>query len=73
MELESKDVPAAVSDLEAAVRLSPNNGKFHEELADAYKAALRPADAQREMETSKMLMKRTQTNTSTPAAATPNQ
>ena len=47
MELESKDAAVAISELEAAVRLSPNSEKFHHELADAYTAALRPTDAQR--------------------------
>ena len=42
-------------DLEAAVKLSPNNKEFHHELADAYTAAHRPADAQKEMEIYAML------------------
>ena len=50
MELESGDTAAAISELEAAVRLLPNSEKFHQELAHAYTAALRPADAQKEME-----------------------
>lgn len=55
MELESNDAAVAISELEAAVRLSPNSEKFHHELADAYTAALRPTDAQKEMEICKML------------------
>jgi len=55
MELESKDAAVAISELEAAVRLSPNSEKFHHELADAYTAALRPTDAQKEMEICNML------------------
>ena len=50
MELEDGDTAAAILELEAAVRLSPNSEKFHLELADAYKAALRPVDAQKEIE-----------------------
>jgi tetratricopeptide (TPR) repeat protein len=55
MELEGNDAAVAISELEAAVRLSPNSEKFHHELADAYKAALRPTDAKKEMEICKML------------------
>jgi predicted Zn-dependent protease len=50
MELESGDTAAAISELEAATRLMPNSEKFHQQLADAYAAARRPADAQKEME-----------------------
>lgn len=59
-ELESGDAAAAIPELEAAVRLLPDSEKFHEQLADAYTAALRPTDAQKEMETSKQLRTRTQ-------------
>jgi tetratricopeptide (TPR) repeat protein len=48
--LATRDSAAAVSNLEAAVRLAPNNEEFHRELALAYQAALRPADAQREID-----------------------
>jgi hypothetical protein len=58
MELESRNTAAAISELEAAVRLSPNSGQFHERLADAYTAALRPADALKEMEAYNMLKRR---------------
>ena len=55
IELESGDAAAAVPELEAATRLSPNSEKFHQKLADAYTAARRPADAQKEMETYNLL------------------
>lgn len=50
VELESGDSTTAIPELETAVELSPDNEKFHHELADAYTAALRPADAQKEIE-----------------------
>jgi hypothetical protein len=59
MELEGGDTAAAIPELEAATRLLPNSEKFHQELADAYTAALRPADAQKEMETCNLLRART--------------
>ena len=71
MERESGDTRAAIPELEAAVRLLPNSEKFHRELADAYTAVLRPADAQKEMETWDMLRRRGQSNTSSPQAAAP--
>jgi tetratricopeptide (TPR) repeat protein len=71
MELESGDTVAAIPELEAATRLLPNSEKFHRELADAYTAALRPADAQKEMETSKLLRTRVQSSTSSHQAAAP--
>ena len=63
MELESGDTAAAISELEAAVRLSPNSEQFHHELADAYTTALRPADAQKEMETYNALRKQVRGST----------
>ena len=71
MELEDGDTAAAILELEAAVRLSPNSEKFHLELADAYKAALRPADAQKEMETYNMLAKQVQSSGSSHPSAAP--
>lgn len=71
MERESGDTRAAIPELEEAVRLLPNSEKFHRELADAYTAALRPADAQKEMETCDMLRRRVQSNTSSRQAAAP--
>jgi tetratricopeptide (TPR) repeat protein len=50
LELESGDSATAISELETAAHLSPNSEKYHRELADAYKAALRPVDAQKEIE-----------------------
>jgi Tfp pilus assembly protein PilF len=73
MELESGDTAAAIPELETAVRLLPDGEKFHHELADAYTAALRPADAQKEMETCDLLRTRVQTNTSSHQVATPEQ
>lgn len=49
IELTGGDSAAAIPELEAAVRLSPKSKEFHHELADAYSAAHRPDDAQREM------------------------
>jgi tetratricopeptide (TPR) repeat protein len=73
MELESGNTAAAIPELEAATRLSPNSEKFHQELADAYTAALRPADAQKEKETCNQLRARVQSSTSSHQAATPEQ
>jgi tetratricopeptide (TPR) repeat protein len=73
MELEGGDTVAAISELAVAVRLSPNSEEFHQELATAYTAALRPADAQKEMETYNMLRKRARSGTSSPPAAAPEQ
>jgi tetratricopeptide (TPR) repeat protein len=73
MELEGGDTAAAIPELEAATRLLPNSEKFHQELADAYTAALRPADAQKERETSNLLRARIQNSTSSHQAAAPEQ
>jgi tetratricopeptide (TPR) repeat protein len=70
MELESGDTAAAISELEAATRLSPNSEKFHQQLADAYAVAHRPADAQKEIETCKLLRAH---STSSPHGAAPEQ
>jgi tetratricopeptide (TPR) repeat protein len=48
--LTTRDTAVAVANLEAAVRLSPDEESYHQELARAYKEALRPADAQREID-----------------------
>jgi tetratricopeptide (TPR) repeat protein len=71
MELEGGDSAAAIPELEAAARLSPDSEKFHRELANAYTAAFRPADAQKEMETSDLLRARVQSNTSPRQVASP--
>jgi Flp pilus assembly protein TadD len=55
IELESGDAEEAIRELETATRLSPNSEKFHRQLADAYTAARRPADAQKEMATCNLL------------------
>lgn len=73
MKLDGGDATAAVPELEAAAQLSPNNEKFHQGLADAYTAAHRPADAQKEMETSKLLRARVQSDTSSQQLAAPKQ
>jgi tetratricopeptide (TPR) repeat protein len=73
MELESGDTAAAIPELEAATRLSPNSEKFHQQLADAYTAALRPADAQKEKETCNLLRARVQSSTSSHQATAPEQ
>jgi tetratricopeptide (TPR) repeat protein len=62
VELEDGDVTAAVTDVETAVRLAPGTAKFHEELAKAYRAASRPADAQKETEASQALRAHTQSS-----------
>jgi tetratricopeptide (TPR) repeat protein len=64
LELESGDTVAAISELEAGARLSPNNEKFHQALADAYMAAHRPADAQKEIEATNSLRAHVQSGTS---------
>jgi tetratricopeptide (TPR) repeat protein len=51
IELEIGDATAAILELESAVRLLPSEPKFHRELAGAYKAALRMADADKELRT----------------------
>jgi Flp pilus assembly protein TadD len=50
LERESGDLATAILELETAAHLSPDSEKYHRELADAYKAALRPVDAQKEIE-----------------------
>ncbi len=55
-------------------RLSPDNEKFHRELANAYTAALRPADRhEKEMEISKLLRARVPSSTSPHQVAAPEQ
>jgi len=67
--LGNQDTAAAASNLEAAVRLSPENAAYHEELARAYQAALRPADAEREINASNALRARAQSGTQQRAVA----
>jgi predicted Zn-dependent protease len=50
MELTGGDSAQAIPELEAAVRLSPNSKEFHHELADAYTAAHRRADAEKQLQ-----------------------
>ena len=64
MELEGGDTAGAISELETAVRLSPSSEKFHRGLADAYTAARRPTDAQKEMEASDMLRRQARSSVS---------
>ena len=73
MELEGGDTAAAISELAVAVRLSPDSEEFHHELAKAYTAALRPADAQKEIEAYNILRERARSGSSSPPAATPEQ
>jgi tetratricopeptide (TPR) repeat protein len=49
IKLEIGDTTAAIQELESAIRLLPSDAKFHRELARAYKAALRTADAEKEL------------------------
>jgi tetratricopeptide (TPR) repeat protein len=51
IELESGDATAAIPQLELATRLLPANPEFHRELASAYKAVWRQADAAKELQT----------------------
>ena len=71
LELERGDTAAAIRDLESAVRLSPGSEKFHRELADAYTVALRPVDAQKEMEICNTLRAREQGSTSPHQSSAP--
>jgi tetratricopeptide (TPR) repeat protein len=73
MELESGDTAAAIPELETAVRLSPNSEHFHLELADAYRAALRPADAQKQMAICNLLRAHAQNGALSHEAAAPEQ
>jgi tetratricopeptide (TPR) repeat protein len=73
MELEGGDTATAIPELETAVRLSPNSEKFHLELANAYKAALRLADAQKEMEICNLLRSHAQNGALSHEAAAPEQ
>ena len=73
MELEGGDSAAAISELAVAVRLSPDSEEFHQELANAYTAALRPADAQKEMEIYNILRQRARSGALSPQAAPPKQ
>jgi tetratricopeptide (TPR) repeat protein len=58
--LDSRETATAISELEAAARLSPENERFHQELSEAYMAAFRPADAEKEKETFNLLRSRAQ-------------
>jgi tetratricopeptide (TPR) repeat protein len=49
IELDTGNVTAAIPELESAIRLLPTDPRFHQELAGAYKVALRPADAEKEL------------------------
>lgn len=49
IEIEAGDANAAIREVETAIRLLPNEPKFHLELAAAYRLALRPADAEKEL------------------------
>jgi tetratricopeptide (TPR) repeat protein len=68
--LSNRDTASAISHLEAAVHLSPDSETYHQELARAYKEALRPADAQREIDASNALRARAQ-SVATPQPAAP--
>jgi tetratricopeptide (TPR) repeat protein len=59
-ELASGDTSAAITNLETGVRLLPDSEKLHRELANAYTAARRSIDAEKQLETCKMLRMRTQ-------------
>jgi tetratricopeptide (TPR) repeat protein len=66
MDIENADSAAAIPELEAATRLIPTSEKFHGELANAYMAAFRPIDAQKEIEICNQLRGRRQSDTSLP-------
>jgi tetratricopeptide (TPR) repeat protein len=57
--------------LEALEKLHPDIPDVHRALADAYKAALRPADAQKEMETYNKLTREAQSGPSSHLPSTP--
>jgi len=71
MKLDSGDPMSAITELEEAVRLSPNNEQFHHELADAYNAAHRPEDAQKELATYNQLKAQLQGGNSSQPAKQP--
>jgi Flp pilus assembly protein TadD len=48
--IESGNATAAIRPLEIAVQLMPSNPEYHRELASAYKAAWRPAEAEKELQ-----------------------
>jgi tetratricopeptide (TPR) repeat protein len=73
MDLESGDAAAAIPELEVAARLLPDSEKFHQKLADAYTAAHRPADAQKEIEACNLLRARVQSGTLSHQTAAPKQ
>jgi tetratricopeptide (TPR) repeat protein len=73
MEHESGNTGAAILELETAVRLSPESEKFHQELANAYSAALRTTDAQKEVEICNVLRSRVHTSTLSTQSAAPEQ
>ena len=73
MQLESGDPTAAIPELETATRLSPSDEQFHQELAKAYTAARRPAEAQKELDTCNLLRARVQGNASSHPAGAPRQ
>jgi tetratricopeptide (TPR) repeat protein len=73
MELESGDTTAAIPELEMATRLLPNSQVFHQALADAYTAANRPADAQKEIEAYKLHRAPIQSGPSLRQSAIPEQ
>jgi Flp pilus assembly protein TadD len=50
IELVGGDSTKAIAELETAVQLVPNNKEFHHELADAYTAAHRAADAEKQLQ-----------------------
>jgi tetratricopeptide (TPR) repeat protein len=68
MDLDIGDIATGVSELEEAARLSPNNEGFHQELAAAYTAAFRPADAQKETDAYNFLRSQALSNASSPRA-----
>lgn len=69
MELESGDTARAIPELETAVGLSPGSVTFHQELADAYTAARRTIDAQKQVEICRVLGSRTRQSASSSQAA----
>jgi len=50
IDLEIGDATTAIPEIESAIRLQPNVPEYHRELAGAYKLALRPADAEKELQ-----------------------
>ena len=50
LQIEAGSAKAAVESMEAAIRLSPMDAAYHQELAEAYRRNAQPAEAEREVQ-----------------------